>query len=178
VGREAGVAVLLAPAPTGEAAVLLIQRTLRPTDPWSGHIGLPGGRREPDDEDLVATALRETEEEVAISVPRASLLCGLDPVQARHRGGLLDLMIHPNVFGLDEPLPPQPSCEVRAGRWIPLSVLADPLHATTHAAETPVGLRPSPAIRLDDWILWGLTYRMLGDLFLRLGGTLAAGPPT
>ena len=37
-------------------------------DPWSGHMALPGGRREPGDPDLVATVIREVGEEVGISL--------------------------------------------------------------------------------------------------------------
>ena len=61
----AAVAVVLAPDPD---AILLIRRAERTGDPWSGHIALPGGRREPADPDLVATAIRETGEEVGIAL--------------------------------------------------------------------------------------------------------------
>ena len=63
---EAAVSVCLAPDPHGAATVLLIKRAEHPLDPWSGHIGLPGGRRETDDLDVLATARRETHEEVGL----------------------------------------------------------------------------------------------------------------
>ena len=40
--------------------VLLMKRTERAGDPWSGHISLPGGRHDRTDADLLATAIRET----------------------------------------------------------------------------------------------------------------------
>ncbi|MGH7466016.1 MAG: NUDIX domain-containing protein, partial [Longimicrobiales bacterium] len=64
--REAAVAILVRPRDALE--LLLIRRAELHGDPWSGHIALPGGRRAPDDADLLATACRETEEEVGVPV--------------------------------------------------------------------------------------------------------------
>lgn len=61
--REA--AVLMALTDTAEPDLILIRRTLHlPTHP--GEIALPGGKAEPDDADLCATALREAWEEIAL----------------------------------------------------------------------------------------------------------------
>ena len=76
----AGVALLIAPDPD---AVLLIRRAERVGDPWSGHIGLPGGRRDPADSDLLATAIRETEEEVGCLLDTSQLLGTLDDIWPR-----------------------------------------------------------------------------------------------
>jgi hypothetical protein len=58
----AAVAVILAGA---MADVALIRRSERPDDPWSGHMALPGGRKDPVDADLWASAERETREKWA-----------------------------------------------------------------------------------------------------------------
>ena len=52
----------------GDAEVLFIKRTSRTRDPWSGDIALPGGRRDPEDIDDLATAIRETREEVGLDL--------------------------------------------------------------------------------------------------------------
>ncbi|MDH4045507.1 MAG: NUDIX domain-containing protein, partial [Gemmatimonadota bacterium] len=64
---RAAVAVMLAQE---SESVLLIRRAERVDDPWSGHIGLPGGRTSPSDADLLVTAMRETTEEVGVRLER------------------------------------------------------------------------------------------------------------
>lgn len=77
--RPAAVLVLLYPDAEGDARVVLMERTASDGH-HSGEVSFPGGKAEPTDVDLVATALREASEEV-----------GLDPVAAGVRiVGLLD----------------------------------------------------------------------------------------
>ena len=57
-GRHAVVAALLRQSPEG-AEVLLIRRAEHELDPWSGHMALPGGHGDAQDDSLVATAVRE-----------------------------------------------------------------------------------------------------------------------
>ena len=76
----AAVAVILAPDPD---ALLLIRRAERAGDPWSGHMALPGGRQEPTEPDLFTTAVRETAEEVGLTLGRRNLIGALDDVVPR-----------------------------------------------------------------------------------------------
>ena len=68
---EAAVAIVRAAVP--DDSILLIRRAEREGDSWSGHWSFPGGRREPEDPDLLHTALRELEEECGIRLPREKL---------------------------------------------------------------------------------------------------------
>src|SRR5262245_34151321 len=74
-GERAAVAAILLPR-DDTFEILLIRRAERPTDLWSGHMAFPGGRRSPEDRDLLATAVRETEEEVGLDLARHGELVG------------------------------------------------------------------------------------------------------
>lgn len=77
--RPAGVLVPLRAASGGEVHVVLARRTER-VPHHKGQVCFPGGSREPQDADLLATALREAEEEVGLSPRGVSLLGTLEPV--------------------------------------------------------------------------------------------------
>ena len=71
-GRPAAVLVLVVPDDDGEARVVLTERTTGGRH-HSGEISFPGGRAEPEDADLVATALREAAEEIRLHPADAGL---------------------------------------------------------------------------------------------------------
>jgi 8-oxo-dGTP pyrophosphatase MutT (NUDIX family) len=71
-GRPAAVLVLLYPDEAGAARVILTERATRDGH-HSGEVSFPGGKSEPDDVDIVATALREAAEEVALDAQAAGV---------------------------------------------------------------------------------------------------------
>lgn len=71
-GRPAAVLVLLYPDTDGVARVVLTERATGDGH-HSGEVSFPGGKSEPDDADLVATAIREAMEEVALDPDAAGL---------------------------------------------------------------------------------------------------------
>lgn len=56
----------------GQPEVLFIKRAARKGDRWTSHVALPGGRRDPEDADDQAAAIRETIEEVGIDLSAAN----------------------------------------------------------------------------------------------------------
>ncbi len=64
-GRPAGVLVLIYPDSDGSARVVLTERATRDGH-HSGEVSFPGGKAEPEDRDIAATALREAAEEIAL----------------------------------------------------------------------------------------------------------------
>jgi 8-oxo-dGTP pyrophosphatase MutT (NUDIX family) len=164
--RAAAVAAVVRQAPGG-AEVLLIRRAEDERDPWSGHMALPGGHHDPDDVDLVATALRETREEVGLELDRAAEWIGFlerTPVRAGLRP---PFEILPLVFELGREVQLQPNPrEVKAVLWAPLDHLLLPAAQTSIVYPGPTsGPRPSlPAFDVQGHVVWGLTYRILQNL--------------
>jgi 8-oxo-dGTP pyrophosphatase MutT (NUDIX family) len=160
----AAVAVVLAPDPD---ALLLIRRAERAGDPWSGHMALPGGRREPTEPDLFTTAVRETAEEVGLTLGRGDLIGTLDDVVPR-TPVLPPIAVRPYVFILSRRPTLTLNPEVAGARWIPVDLL---LHPGTHDSihlEIRGENRKFPAYRLDDSVVWGMTERIVSSLLLHL----------
>lgn len=142
-----------------EPAVLLIRRSLRADDPWSGQWALPGGRRQPGDADDLATCLREVEEEVGVKLVPAECLSALPMAEAgRHAG--LSVAVAPFLFRLAQrPVLRLDPGEVAHASWCPLATLGD---LRRHAwAVLGRDARLRPMIPLDGYPLWGFTYRVL-----------------
>lgn len=144
-------------------SVLLMRRSERPDDSWSGHWSLPGGRCDVADTSLVDTALRELEEECGIRLTENDLESALPHTVARRKAGPF-LTVAPFVFRVEGEMPT--TLDVREAvesLWIPLDHLRDPAR---HSLRVVPG-RPRemlfPAIALNGTPLWGFTYRLLGD---------------
>ena len=167
---RASVALVLAPADEG-VELLLIRRATRDNDPWSGHIAFPGGRRDPSDPDPIATAIRETREEVGIDlVTDAEPIGRLDELRAIARQRPLDLVISPIVFSLRRPVTLALSArEVTGAVWVPLAFLASGDARSTHRRTLDGVSSDFPALRYGDYTIWGLTHRIL-DGFLTIVG--------
>jgi 8-oxo-dGTP pyrophosphatase MutT (NUDIX family) len=166
---RAAVAIVLRDVEDGPQ-VLLIRRAERTGDPWSGHMAFPGGREDPGDESLVATAIRETREELALDLSTSGRLLGrLSDLPAVARGRRVGITIAPFVFELTSDVELAYRVEeVAEAIWVPLDPLLNGRLHTTFAHERD-GLRTlSPAHDVDGRIVWGLTYRMLESLFALL----------
>jgi 8-oxo-dGTP pyrophosphatase MutT (NUDIX family) len=161
-GTDAGVLVPLYHTRKGLHAVFTKRRDDLRRHP--GEISFPGGRRDEEDADLVATALREAEEEIGLPRDHVDVLGALQPTPTIATG----YVIYPFV-GLIEP----------GHEWV-LSAreVAEVIELPLSALEEGYGrrrlVRRGLPIRTDtylvgDYLIWGATARILSDLFDRIG---------
>ena len=123
---EAEAAVAIVHARGSANSVLLMRRAEREGDSWSGHWSFPGGRRDPMDQDLLHTALRELEEECGVRLTRRDLEAEMRPARARRRSGAA-IPVTPFLFRADAELAAVPDGrEAVEAAWVPLTVLRDP----------------------------------------------------
>ncbi|MGD1892978.1 MAG: NUDIX hydrolase [Cyclobacteriaceae bacterium] len=157
--RQAGVLLLLYP---GEQSHLYFPLIKRPTynGAHSGQIAFPGGKIEPQDQSIVDTALRETQEEIGVEVGHSQVLGQLSNLYIP----VSRFVVSPVVAFTNEK--PQYQCD-------PVEV-ADTLDVAAHdflntdkqaKQEIKVGefTLEAPTYVIQDQIIWGATAMMLAE---------------
>ena len=129
----------------------------------AGEISFPGGRQDPQDPDLIATALREAHEEIGLPPEDVALLGALTPTPTI----ATNYAIHPYV-GLVEP-----------GREWTLSPREVDSVLEPSLGDLRAGFDRRRLVRrglpfrtdvyvVDEQLIWGATARILGDLLARV----------
>lgn len=157
---RAAVALVVVPDPD---AVLLIRRAERVGDPWSGQMGLPGGRSGRGDEDLLQTAIRETREEVGITLSPREMTGMLDDLAPRSPH-LPPLMVRPFVFTLAQRPVVIPNVEVADHLWVEWDRLIHPDAYRPFSIRLGDAIREFPAYHVSPVPIWGMTERILAPL--------------
>jgi 8-oxo-dGTP pyrophosphatase MutT (NUDIX family) len=134
-------------------------------------MALPGGRRDLEDGDLWATAVRETREEVGVDLIELGRRLGqLDDVAPRTRR-IPAIAITPFVAGVTPDAEAETSSEVERAVWVPLDVVIEDKHRGSMTLDV-VPDREFPTIEYEGQVIWGLTYNILGqfeDVLRRIG---------
>lgn len=167
--RRAAVTLLLTPEPEIPESIeaLFGLRAEVEGDPWSGHVALPGGRRDPEDADLLDTARRELREETSIDLPRSACVGRLDELHPRSTH-LPSIAITPFVAWLPERPDVRENYELAGHIWIPIPDLAAPERRSTLERQTPEP-RVFETIEYAGAVVWGLTLAIVEDFLRRIG---------
>ncbi|MBI1315709.1 NUDIX domain-containing protein [bacterium] len=140
---------------------------LRPSYPGvhGGQVAFPGGKREPEDTDDIATALREAEEEVGLARHLSRVVGCLSPVYippSRY-------WVHPVVSVLDHrPAFVPDQHEVERVLELPLAQFTGP--EVLRNAEFGQGEQrfETPAYHWNNFVIWGATAMMISELMALL----------
>jgi 8-oxo-dGTP pyrophosphatase MutT (NUDIX family) len=156
-------AVLVPVTDRTEPGVLLTQRTETLRN-HAGQIAFPGGRADPGDVDLVATALREAEEEIGLPPTQVTVVGLAD----RYRT-VTGFEVTPIVGVIPPDLTLTPAeAEVADLFEVPLSFLLDPAHHRRVSAPWRGQARYFYEILWNDRRIWGATAAMIVNLSRRL----------
>ena len=155
---DAAVAVIIESFRT-DTSLLLIRRTERNGDPWSGQIAFPGGHKTSSDRSFLETAIRESNEEVGISLKKHAVLGVLPLVYARsHR-----IRVAPFVFQLKTSVEIRPNMEVANTFWVPVNELANSPVIKSKVRDEEGELVADSFIYREN-LIWGLTFRIINLL--------------
>lgn len=166
VRTEAQAAVSIIRCRRPVESVLLLRRKKTAGDPWSGHFAFPGGKREPKDVSLFETCLRETQEETGIKLSEEAFE---REVEASYAGSCLSasVLVQPFLFVLSEiPDVLVEQSEIQSYHWLDIAAFRDP---RAHAEAEVLPSRIYPVFPLEDYYVWGFTYKLLCRIF-KTGG--------
>jgi 8-oxo-dGTP pyrophosphatase MutT (NUDIX family) len=168
--RQAAVALVLREN-AGRAELLVIKRAERERDHWSGHLALPGGRREATDANLVGTAVRETAEEVGLRLDEGGEILGGLAVVRPQSPLAPQIEVWPYVAvappayhaieGAAAPRGLMLNREVAAAFWLPAAVLRERGRSEVFRMVFDGRQLKWPAYASEQGPIWGITERIL-----------------
>ena len=150
----------------GELRIVLVVRA-DDGGQHGGQLGLPGGKPEPGDADLLSTALREAEEEVGLPRETVEVVASLEPLATQATGWLVHAFLgrvpadtrwrfqETEIVGVLTPAarvlvdPASRSKLPFSSLWFPEPLLVDGIDVEGH-------------------VLWGMTLRLLETVLPRL----------
>jgi len=153
---EAAVSIIRCSAPLD--SILLLRRKKTISDPWSGHFAFPGGKRDPEDDSIFETCLRETREETGIILDRACLSRRL-PAALAGRNVQASIQVQPFLFSLPQrPRVVVETSEIENYLWLDTDKF---VNKNRHVVEEVLPSRFYPVYPLEDYYIWGFTYGLL-----------------
>lgn len=124
-----------------------------------GQVSYPGGKRDPEDSSLAATALRETHEEIGLPPDQVDVIAPLSQVMSRY--GIL-VTPYVGVVPGDHPVVPNPY-EIESVFRVPLSFFLEDRRERTDALSFLNHTFYVPCYRWERYQIWGLSAVVLVD---------------
>jgi 8-oxo-dGTP pyrophosphatase MutT (NUDIX family) len=162
-GRHSAVLILLAGEDLQTADVLLLQRSATMRS-HAGQVAFPGGATDPEDASSIATALRESAEEVGLKTDTVDVLAELPALYLPPSGFVVTPVLgywrEPHGVGVVD------AAEVAGVQRVKIAELVDPANRFT--VQHPSGF-VGPGFAVNGLFVWGFTAGLL-DRLIRLAG--------
>jgi 8-oxo-dGTP pyrophosphatase MutT (NUDIX family) len=153
---EAAVLIPIVNQPSPE--LILTQRAMHLSS-HAGEVAFPGGKKDPEDRDLVATALRESHEEIALSPDAVEIIGHMPPARSK-----FGLRVTPFVGVIEPGLPLTPNQdELDHIFTVPLQYFLDNEPGDIHRAEYDGRWFEVPCYNYRGNIIWGLTAYFIAE---------------
>lgn len=157
-------AAVLVPVTDAPVPELILTRRASHMTSHAGEVAFPGGKRDPDDRSVIATALRESHEEIGLEPGQVEIVGSLDTFVSR-----VGLRVQP-IIGMvppDVPLVPSPD-EIESIFRVPLAFFLTEKPVYTHRFRFMGQDVTVPSFNYGDYVIWGLTAFMIVDLMQRV----------
>lgn len=168
--REAAVLITLFEKTPDDWHIIFIRRTAaHEQDKHAGQVAFPGGKKEVTDPDLMYTALREAQEEIAIDLAGIDVLGPLSPLYIT----VSKFLVHPYLaYSWKTPQLIRQESEIEAILELPLTYFLDPAtrQETRIHLTTGIILNHVPAFMVEGHVIWGATAMILNELIEILPG--------
>lgn len=164
LARQDDAAVLVGLVPRPQATQVILTRRTDTLRQHGGQVAFPGGRVDPQDENAIAAAIRETGEEIGVFADQITPLGLLDPLLT-----ITGFRVLPVVAVIDPAhvIHPDPR-EVAEVFEVPLDYLLDPANLLELQVAYRGRMRPIHEYRYPAQRIWGATASILLNLRQRL----------
>lgn len=158
-------AVLMAITATHDPEIVFIKRAASLSN-HGGQVAFPGGMWESQDVDLIQTALRESEEEIALPQHQVEIIAALEPRVTR-----FSVRVSPFIGLIPTGLTFVPElAELDAVFQVPVSHLLDVGNYGISRFATVAGTFEAPCIFFESYEIWGFTYGVIVDMLAEVYG--------
>lgn len=153
-------AAVLLPITRSEAPELVLTLRAKGLSTHGGEVAFPGGRRDPEDPDLVFTALREAEEEIGLPPGLVEVIGPLSPLISLH-----GLKVTPFVGLIPDFVEYRANdAEIAAVFTVPLEFFRQDPRDHTHRIDYQGRSWYVPSYRYGEYKIWGLSAIMIVEL--------------